>query len=247
MILSHTVRHGYASTNPADPLERRERPKSGRPRERFLAEPEMAALVTGTPPRWRLLVATCLFSGLRISEALGLVWDDIDRDAAVIRARYQLSRRGKRVELKTDKGRRDVVLMDALSRQLRDARLQAPFGAANDPVFATANRTAISVRNATRQFATTTRAVGLDDVTFHILRHTFASMLIAQGRDAAFVADQLGHEDPAFTWRTYVHLFRAAQQARAARKQLDADFAHLFAAGGVRSGVRSTPEITGDQ
>jgi integrase len=247
MILAHAVRHGYASTNPADQLERRERPKAGRSRERFLTEPEMAALLTGTPVRWRLLVATCLFSGLRISEALGLVWSDIDRNAAVIRARHQLSRRGKRVELKTDKGRRDVVLMDALSRQLRDARLQAPFGADSDPVFATANRTAVSVRSATRQFAKTTRALGLDDVTFHTLRHTFASMLIAQGRDAAFVADQLGHEDPAFTWRTYVHLFRAAQQARAAREQLDADFAHLLGAGGVRSGVRSTSEINADQ
>lgn len=160
MILSHAVRHGYASTNPADQLERRERPKAGRSRERFLTEPEMAALVTGTPVRWRLLVATCLFSRLRISEALGFVWGDIDRHAAVIRARHQLSRRGKRVELKTDKGRRDVVLMDALSRQLRDARLQAPFGADSDPVFATANRTAVSVRNATRQFAKTTRALG---------------------------------------------------------------------------------------
>ena len=246
MILSHAVRHGYASTNPTDQLERRERPKAGRPRERFLTEPEMAALLSGSPERWRLLVATCLFSGLRISEALGLIWGDIDRDAAVIRARYQLSRRGKRVELKTDKGRRDVVLMDALSRQLRYARLQAPFSAESDPVFATANRTPISVRNATRQFANTTRALGIDNVTFHTLRHTFASMLIAHGRDAAFVADQLGHEDPAFTWRTYVHLFRAAQQARAAREQLDAEFAHLLKANGVRSGVRSTSEINGD-
>jgi integrase len=174
------------------------------------------------------------------------VWGNIDRDAAVIRARYQLSRRGKPVELKTDKGRRDVVLMDALSRQLRDARLRAPFSADGYPVFATANRTAISVRNATRQFAKNTRALGLDDVTFHTLRHTFASMLVAQGRDAAFVADQLGHEDPAFTWRTYVHLFRAAQQAQAAREQLDVDFAHLFGEGGVRSGVRSTSEINAD-
>ena len=65
-------------------------------------------------------------------------------------------------------------------------------------------------------------------MTFHTLRHTFASILIAQGRDAAFVADQLGHEDPAFTWRTYVHLFRAAEQGRTARQQLDADFAHLL-------------------
>lgn len=73
-------------------------------------------------------------------------------------------------------------------------------------------------------------------MTFHTLRHTFATMLITQGRDAAFVADQLGHEDSAFTWRTYVHLFRAAQQARAAREQLDADFGHLLGTGGCALG-----------
>jgi Phage integrase family len=42
----------------------------------------------------------------------------------------------------------------------------------------------------------------MHEVTFHALRHTSASILIAQGRDAVFVADQLGHEHPAFTWRT---------------------------------------------
>jgi integrase len=188
----------------------------------------MATLLDGSPARWRLLTATCLFSGLRISEALGLVWGDIDRDRSLIRVRFQLSRSGKRVELKTGKGLRDVVLMDALAKRLRDARLAAPFSDDAHPVFATANATAVSTRNASRQFARTTAELGLDKVTFHTLRHTFASMLIAQGRDAAFVADQLGHEDPAFTLRTYVHLFRAAQQARAARRQLDADFAHLL-------------------
>ena len=74
----------------------------------------MATLIDGSPARWRLLDATCLFSGLPISEALGL-WNDIDRDASLPRVRFQLSRSGKRVELKTAKGRRDLVLMDALS------------------------------------------------------------------------------------------------------------------------------------
>lgn len=188
----------------------------------------MKTLLSAASPRWRLLVAVGLFAGLRISEALGLVWGDIDREASVIRVRFQLSRKGRRVELKSDKGQRDVVLMPALSLQLRTARLAARLSTDRDPVFATVNGTAVSVRNATRQLALRIKKADLDGVTFHALRHTFASILIAQGRDAAFVADQLGHEDPAFTWRTYVHLFRAAQQAKAARDQLETDFGHLL-------------------
>jgi integrase len=188
----------------------------------------MKTLLSVAPPRWRLLVAVGLFAGLRISEALGLVWGDVDREASVIRVRYQLSRKGKRVALKSDKGQRDVVLMPAPSQLLRTARLAACLSSGRDPVFATVNGTPASARNATRQLARTINKADLDGVTFHALRHTFASILIAQGRDAAFVADQLGHEDPAFTWRTYVHLFRAAQQAQAARDQLETDFGHFL-------------------
>lgn len=228
LILSYAARHGHADGSPADQLERRERPKAGRARERVLTDLEMGALLRATPGRWRLLVAVCLFGGLRISEALGLVWGDIDRKACIIRVRFQLDRHGERVALKTGKGKRDVILMDALSRVFREAELAAPFSGPREPVFATANGTAISKRNAARQFAKTVDSVDLAGVTLHTLRHTFASMLIAQGRDAAFVADQLGHEDPAFTWRTYIHLFRAAQQAKAARERLDADFGSLL-------------------
>lgn len=49
-------------------------------------------------------------------------------------------------------------------------------------------------------------------VSFHDLRHTFASMLIAAGRDAPFVSRALGHSDPAFTMRKYVHFFERAQR-----------------------------------
>ena len=38
---------------------------------------------------------------------------------------------------------------------------------------------------------------GLDGVTFHVLRHTFASILIDQGHDVVFVSRKLGHANPA--------------------------------------------------
>ena len=50
------------------------------------------------------------------------------------------------------------------------------------------------------------RKAGLTWVTFHSFRHTCASLLFEAGRDVKQVASWLGHADPAFTLRTYVHL-----------------------------------------
>ena|SRR5829696_5806238 len=49
-------------------------------------------------------------------------------------------------------------------------------------------------------------AAGLEWVTFHTFRHTCASLLFEAGRDVKQVSAWLGHTDPAFTLRTYVHL-----------------------------------------
>jgi integrase len=61
-------------------------------------------------------------------------------------------------------------------------------------------------------------------VSFHTLRHTFASLLIAQGHDPVFVSRQLGHASPTITLNTYAHLFDSARHAHAAREQLDAEY-----------------------
>jgi integrase len=44
-----------------------------------------------------------------------------------------------------------------------------------------------------------------DSLTPHGLRHTFASILIALGKDPGYVMAQIGHTDPAFTLRLYTH------------------------------------------
>ena len=49
-------------------------------------------------------------------------------------------------------------------------------------------------------------AVGLSWVSFHTFRHTCAPLLFAGGKDVKQVQEWLGHADPGFTLRTYVHL-----------------------------------------
>jgi integrase len=68
----------------------------------------------------------------------------------------------------------------------------------------------------------------LVDVTPHTCRHTFASILIDQGRDVEFVSQQLGHSSTRTTWDIYVHLFREREHANAARRDLDAAFGRML-------------------
>jgi integrase len=57
-------------------------------------------------------------------------------------------------------------------------------------------------------------------VTPHKLRHSFASILVALGRDPSYVMAQLGHTDPAFTLRVYAHAMRFSEDERARLKAL---------------------------
>lgn len=223
-VLGHAVRASLLDANPADSLTSRERPKPGASRKRFLNEREMRALLDACDGRYRLLIAVLIFGGLRISEALGLTWRDVDLETGHLRVRFQRARNGGRVRLKTASARRDVVLMDALVRVLHDHRRASRYRAETDPVFATTAGSSLSSRNAARAFSNIARRADVRGVTPHALRHTFASLLIAQGRDPVFVADQLGHASPAITLRVYAHLFRAARHERETRDQLQAAY-----------------------
>ena len=72
---------------------------------------------------------------------------------------------------------------------------------------------------------------GLSCVTFHVLRHTFASLLIDQGHDVVFVSRQLGHANPSITLKVYAHLFDHERHAEQVRERLQTDYADLLRGG----------------
>jgi integrase len=163
-----------------------------------------------------------------VSELLGLIWEDVDLRENVVRFRFQMDRGGERQRLKTDAGRRDVILMDQLGSELRRRRLASRFSHDNDLVFATSAGRTLGHRNLTgRGLEKACARAGLVDVTFDALRHTFASLLIAQRHDPVFVSRQLGHANPAINLRVYAHLFDASRHADRARTQLQSEFRHL--------------------
>jgi integrase len=229
LVLTYAVRLGVIASSPADRLTSAERPKPGAGRRRFLDRHEIELLVRATPERYRVTIACGLFSGLRLSELLGLTWSQIDFRRDVIRVRHQMGRDGKRRRLKTAAARRDVILMAQLARELRRLRLASPFSGDDDLVFCSTAGKTIGHRNLTaRGLEKAAHRAGLERVTFHVLRHTFASILIAQGHDPVFVSRQLGHANAAITLKVYAHLFDAERHASKARERLEADYGALL-------------------
>ena len=56
------------------------------------------------------------------------------------------------------------------------------------------------------------KALGLEPIRFHDLRHTFATTALQSGADIRTVSGMLGHADPGFTLRTYTHAMRQMQR-----------------------------------
>src|SRR5579884_597126 len=240
-IIRYARRHDWIVRDPVELLEPHERPRPLRRRARVLGREEVERLLAACTPREHLMVATALYTGLRISELLGLIWDDVDLARGAIHVQAQLSRahRGappRRVRTKTEASVRDVPLVAQLADLLAQHRRRAPFAAGSDWVFATAKGTPHGERNVTRRgLQRAARLAGLDDgsgpaLRYHDLRHTFASHLILDlGLDVVQTSRMLGHASPTMTLNVYAHLFEEARHMREIRARMSASpFARLL-------------------
>jgi integrase len=250
-VLRFARRRGWILADPVELLEPEERPHPPRHlRGRVLGQVEIMRLLDACSSRGRILVETALFSGLRISELLGLTWADIDFAAGLIRVRAQLSRahRGEpahRVAPKTPASVREVPLVPQLSHRLAVHRRATPFEAPTDWVFATSRGTPFGERNVARRvLKKAADDTGLNDegrapLRFHDLRHTFASHLIVDlGLDIAQVSRILGHASTTITLDVYTHLFDDARHAEEIRTRMAASqFAELLDLGHERAGA----------
>lgn len=224
-IMRFARRHGWIAYDPVERLESDERPRPPRRRQRVLGQAEIERLLGACTAGDRLLIATAIYTGLRISELLGLTWHDVDLVGGAIHVRAQLSRahRGeppRRVATKTPASVRDVPLVRQLAQLLAAHRRNARFAGWTDWVFATGKGTPLGHRNVTqRALQHAARAAGLENGTwpplrFHDLRHTFASHLILDlGLDVAQVSRILGHASATITLNVYTHLFDDARHA----------------------------------
>lgn len=257
-VLRFARRRGWILVDPVELLEPEERPHPPRHlRGRVLGQAEIERLLNACPSRGRILVETALFSGLRISELLGLTWADIDFAAGLIRVRAQLSRahRGEpahRVAPKTPASVRELPLVPQLSDRLAAHRRATPFAAPTDWVFVTSRGTPFGERNVARRvLKKAADATGLNDdgrapLRFHDLRHTFASHLIVDlGLDVAQVSRILGHASTTITLDVYTHLFDDARHTREIRRQMaSSDFAALLSRNSHAATVSVLPDLS---
>lgn len=231
-VLSLALRRGFITDNPLGRLERSERPRPQRREQRVLTHAEIAKLLDACLPRYRPFIASALYTGMRLSELLGLTWGEVDFEQGLIRVRYQLSRARKdaparRVRLKTSASVRDVPLLPQLASVLKRHKLQSRYSTVEDYVFQTAFGTPLAFRNVERRGLRRAaddgglNADGRPRLRVHDLRHTFASHLIVDvGLDVAQVSRILGHARPSITLDTYTHLFDQAAHAADIRERL---------------------------
>jgi integrase len=192
-----------------------------------IARREKAAARKGSPSStqaedWLLFFEFLLQTGVRIGEAIGLRWEHLDLggERGTVRVREQVYE-GVRKRLKTSNGKRDLPLSPGMTGRLLAKRARLRHYDPKAPVFASAAGTELRPANVYRRvLAPAAIAVGLSEeainkddevyvksaISFHTFRHTCASFLFARGRNIKQVQKWLGHADPAFTLRTYLHL-----------------------------------------
>jgi len=159
-------------------------------RLRYLSKEECQSLINACDSHLKPIVITALNTGMRKSEILNLLWDNIDFNHGFI------------LLDKTKNGeRKEIPINDSLRKALKGIlrRLDNPY------VFYNPDTDKPYRNDFKRSFNSALRRAGIKDFKFHDLRHTFASHLIMAGVDITTVKELLGHKTLTMTLR-YAHL-----------------------------------------
>lgn len=172
-------------------------------RDRIAAPDEAQALLAALEPEDRPLWATALFAGLRLGELRALRWSDVDLGSGCISVKRGWDPVHGEVTTKSSKGVRKVPIAAVLRDYLAEYRIDSEgmglvFGRDSERPF---NATTIANR-ADRAWTT----AGLERITLHECRHTFASFMIAAEVNAKALSTYMGHSSIQITFDLYGHL-----------------------------------------
>jgi integrase len=189
---------------------------------------EIRAMLGAAAGRWRPLIVTAIFTGLRASELRGLTWDDVNLKAETLTVRQRADRWNRIGSPKSAAGKRTVPLAEMVVNTLREWKFLCPRGE-NNLVFP---NTLGKVER-----LETIRIFGLGPLQLkagitnsrrhpkyglHSLRHAAASLFIEEGWSAKRVQAVMGHSSIQMTFNVYGHLFPSPDDDREAMRRLQA-------------------------
>jgi integrase len=229
-ILQRAVESERIGRNPARLVRKAKRP--ARREVRPLAPVTVESLRRASAARDATLISVLAYSGLRPQEALALRWGDIRERTILVERAVSL---GQEKDTKT-LAHRTVRLLGPLREDLLAWRMRA--GRPRDaglvfpgPEGGLWTKTTYDNWRG-RAFERAVKVAGIEHATPYSLRHSFASLLLHEGRSVMYVARQLGH-DARLTLSTYGHVI----------DELD-DAPRIAAEDAIRA-ARHTPCVTG--
>lgn len=220
MLFNYAARHRWVEFNPAEHVEKVRGPRicDATPMDSNVLAPAevkrfLDAADSGRRDRegklitnnYRLVFELAVLTGMRQGEILGAQWGDIDWNSSQLLVRRSW-KEGAFHDPKTRSSQRRIDLPSTLLRSLREWRLACPKGE-HDLIVPNLDGNPMSHANLLqRGFYPALRRAGLRKIRFHDLRHTFASLMIANGEDIVRVSRMLGHASPNVTLNVYSHM-----------------------------------------
>ena len=207
----------------SNPAERVQPPKTKKPKRKYYDDEQSKALVSNlmelTEDQFKYKVAIILtvFTGVRLGELMGLEWSDINfRDGIVSinRSSQYLAEKGVFTKTpKTESSIRDVAIPEFVVTLLEQYKywydeqksLYGELWYDSNRLFVQADGKPMHPSTISKWFERFVAQIGLPVINFHGLRHTNATLLIAQNIDVSVVAARLGHAQITTTYNFYVH------------------------------------------
>jgi integrase len=224
-VLGEAMRRGVVAQNVAREVKMGKRGRHVRKIEvgvDFPSKADIRTMLDRVPSRWRPLLLTAIFTGLRASELRGLTWADVDLAGGVLKVRQRADRWNTIGSPKSEAGQREVLLPPIAVNTLREWKLACPKGTLGLVFPNGAGNVETLPHLANRFFGPLQVACGITRPVdaaegekalqrprygLHALRHFYASWLIDQGFPPKRVQELMGHSTIAMTLDTYGHLF----------------------------------------
>lgn len=215
-ILTAAVDEEIILRNPHDKVKK---PKVDTEEKKALTKDEARRLIwllnDGDPNSHTIGALLALTCGLRRAEVLGLRWCDFDKEKRSIQVVRTLSADGREVKTtKTKAGRRTIPLDEVTAKRLEDWRVVQSTYFISIGLPQTNERYIVSSttggnmhpENLARWWKKYSKKNGLSGYSLHQLRHTYATLLVAQGTDIVTAKTLMGHTDTKMLTELYAHL-----------------------------------------